>query len=91
MGLDIYLSKRTFIGISGDVMDRLHQVCVEILAHRNMTDLRVVCKEEMFCELKPDISEEALNLFLDEVEELAKATDPKEKTDDAVFLVSASW
>ena len=77
--------------ISGDVMDRLHQVCVEILAHRNMTNLRVVCKEEMFCELKPDISEEALNLFLDEVEELAKATDPKEKTDDAVFFVSASW
>ena len=45
----------------------------------------------MFCELKPDISEEALNLFLNEVEGLAKATDPKEKTDDAAFFVSASW
>ena len=38
-----------------------------------------------------NISEEALNLFLDEVEELAQATDPSEKTDDAVFIVSASW
>ena len=77
--------------ISEDLMDRLHDACVEVLAHRNMADFREVCKEKLYCSLKPDISEEALNNFLDEVEELAKATDPSEKTDDAMFIVSASW
>ena len=77
--------------ISKGLMDRLHQACVDVLAHRNMTDFREVCKEKLHCELKPDISEEALNNFLDEVEDLAQATDPSEKTDDAVFFVSASW
>ena len=56
-----------------------------------MTDFRDVCKEKLHCDLKPDLSEEALNNFLDEVEDLAQATDPSEKTDDAVFIVSASW
>ena len=77
--------------ISEPLMDRLHDACVDVLAHRNMTDFREVCKEKLHCELKPDISEEALNNFLDEVEELAQATAPSEKTDDAVFIVSASW
>ena len=77
--------------ISKGLMDRLHQACVDVLAHRNMTDFREVCKEKLHCELKPDLSDEALNLFLDEVDELAKATDASEKTDDAVFIVSASW
>ena len=77
--------------ISKGLMDRLHDACVDVLAHRNMADFREVCKEKLHCELKPDISEEALNNFLDEVEDLAQATDPSEKTDDAVFIVSASW
>ena len=77
--------------ISEDVMDRLHRVCNEILAHRNRPDLREICREKLHCDLKPEIDKEALELFLDEVEELATATDPSEKTDDAVFLVSASW
>ena len=77
--------------IDGDVMDRLHRVCIEILAHRNIPDLRVICREKLHCDLNPEIGEEALELFLDEVEELATATDPSEKTDDAVFYVSASW
>ena len=77
--------------ISKGLMDRLHQACVDVLAHRNMTDFREVCKEKLHCELKPDLSDEALNLFLDEVDELAKATDASEKTDDAVFIVTASW
>ena len=77
--------------IDDDVVDRLHQACVEVLAHRNMTDFREVCKEKLHCDPKPEISEEELNLFLDEVEKLAKATDPNEKTDDAEFLVSVSW
>jgi len=77
--------------ISKGLMDRLHQACVDVLAHRNMTDFREVCKEKLHCDLKPDLSDEALNSFLDEVEELAQATDPIEKTDDAVFIVSASW
>ena len=74
-----------------DVINRLHQACIEALAHRNEPDFREICKEKLHCELKPDLSDEALNDFLDEVEELAKATDPNEKTDDAVFIVSASW
>ena len=74
-----------------DVIDRLHQACIEVLAHQNKPDFRKVCKEKLHCELKPDLSDEALNSFLDEVEELAEATDPSEKTDDAVFLISASW
>ena len=74
-----------------DVIDRLHQACIEVLAHRNKPDFRKVCKEKLYCELKPDLSDDALNSFLDEVEELAEATDPSEKTDDAVFLISASW
>ena len=77
--------------ISEDVMDRLHRVCNEILAHRNRPDLREICREKLHCNLKPEIDKEALELFLDEVEELATATDPNEKTDDAVFSVSASW
>ena len=77
--------------ISKGLMDRLHQACVDVLAHRNMTDFREVCKEKLHCDLKPDLSDEALNSFLDEVEELAQATDPIEKTDDAVFIVTASW
>ena len=77
--------------IDGDVMDRLHRVCIEILAHRNSPDLRDICREKLHCDLNPEIDKEALELFLDEVEELATATDPSEKTDDAVFLVSASW
>ena len=77
--------------ISEDVMDRLHRVCNEILAHRNRPDFREICREKLHCDLKPEIDKEALELFLDEVEELATATDPSEKTDDAVFYVSASW
>ena len=77
--------------ISEDVMDCLHRVCVEILAHRNRPDLRKICREKLHCDLKPEIDKEALELFLDEVEALATATDPSEKTDDAVFYVSASW
>ena len=77
--------------ISEDLMDRLHRACIEVLRHRHEPDFREVCKEKLHCELKPDISEEALNFFLDEVDELAKATDASEKTDDAVFIVSASW
>ena len=86
-----YLGNAEDQEISEDLMDRLHQACVEVLAHRNMTDFREVCKEKLHCDLKPDLSEEALNNFLDEVEDLAQATDPSEKTDDAVFIVSASW
>ena len=77
--------------ISEDLMDRLHDVCIEVLRHRHEPDFREVCKEKLHCDLKPDLSDEALNNFLNEVEELAKATDPSEKTDDAVFIVSASW
>ena len=77
--------------ISEALMDRLHQACIEVLAHRNMTDFREVCKEKLHCSPKPEIGEEELNLFLNEVEKLAKATDPHEKTDDAEFLVSVSW
>ena len=77
--------------IDGDVMDRLHRVCIEILAHRNIPDLRVICREKLHCDLNPEIGKEALEYFLDEVEELATATDPSEKTNDAVFYVSASW
>ena len=74
-----------------DVINRLHQACIEVLAHRNEPDFKKICKEKLHCELKPDFSDETLNDFLDEVEELAEATDPSEKTDDAVFIVSASW
>ena len=77
--------------ISEDLMDRLHDACIEVLRHRYEPDFREVCKEKLHCDLKPDLSDEALNNFLNEVEELAKATDPSEKTDDAVFIVSASW
>ena len=77
--------------ISEDVIDRLHRVCIEILAHRNIQYLRGICREKLRCDLKPEIDKEALEGFLDEVEELATATDPSEKTDDAVFYVSASW
>ena len=77
--------------ISEDLLDRLHQACIEVLAHRNKPDFRKICKEKLHCDLKPDLSDEALNNFLDEVEELAQATDPSEKTDDAMFIVSASW
>lgn len=77
--------------IGPEVMDRLHQACIEVLAHRNMPDFREVCREKLRCDLKPDISEEAKNIFLQEVERLAEATSPEEKTDDAVFIVSASW
>ena len=73
------------------VMDRLHQACIEVLDHKGMPDFREVCCEKLCCILKPDISEEAKNLFLGEVEELAKATSPDEKTQDAVFIVSATW
>ena len=77
--------------IDCDVMDRLHRVCIEILAHRNIQYLRGICREKLHCDMNPGISKDALELFLDEVEELATATDPSEKTDDAVFYVSASW
>ena len=77
--------------IDDNVVDRLHQGCIEVLAHRNMADLREVCREKLRCTLKPDISEEDLEQFLQEVEALAKATSAEEKTDDAVFYVSASW
>ena len=77
--------------IEDNVVDRLHQVCIEVLAHRDMADLREVCREKLRCSLKPDISEEDLEQFLCEVEALAQATSPEEKTDDAVFFVSASW
>ena len=77
--------------ISEDVMERLHRVCVEVLAHRNRPDLREICREKLHCTLKPEIDPEAVDLFLDEGEELTTATDPSEKTDDAVFYVSASW
>ncbi len=77
--------------ISGEVMDRLHRVCIEILAHRNIQYLRGICREKLHCDLNPEIGEEALEDFLVEVEKLATATDPGEKTNDAVFIVSASW
>jgi len=77
--------------ISEDLMDRLHQACIEVLAHRDKPDFREVCKEKLHCELKPENREDELNRFLDAVEDLAKATDSSEKTDDAVFIVSASW
>ena len=77
--------------IDDNVVDRLHQVCIEVLEHRNMVDLREVCREKLRCSLKPDISEEDLEQFLQEVEALATATSAEEKTDDAVFFVSASW
>ena len=77
--------------ISEDLLDRLHQACIEVLEHRDKPDFREVCKEKLYCSLKPDIREDELNCFLDEVDELAKATDVSEKTDDAVFIVSASW
>ena len=77
--------------ISEALMDRLHRACIEVLAHRNMTDFRKVCKEKLNCDLNPEIDEEALEDFLGEVEELATATDPSEKTDDAIFIVSVSW
>ena len=77
--------------ISKDLIDRLHDACIEVLEHRDTPDFRKVCKEKLHCELKQDISEEELKNFLDEVEDLAKATDPNEKTDDAVFVVLASW
>lgn len=77
--------------IDNALMDRLHQACKEVLAHRDMPDFREVCKEKLHCDLKPDISEEELEFFLDELKELVRATDPSEKTDDAAFVVSASW
>ena len=77
--------------ISGEVMDRLHRVCIEILAHRNIQYLREICREKLHCDMNPGISKEALEHFLREVKELATATDPSEQTDDAVFIVSASW
>ena len=77
--------------IDDNVVDRLHQVCTEVLAHRNKPDFREVCKGKLRCSLKPDISEEDLEQFLCEVEALAEATSAEEKTDDAVFFVSASW
>ena len=77
--------------ISEDLMDRLHDACIEVLRHRYEPDFREVCKEKLYCELKLEIREDELNCFLDEVDELAKATDANEKTDDAVFIVSASW
>ena len=91
--------------ISEDLLDRLHQACIEVLEHRDKPDFREICKEKLYCkpdfreickeklycELKLEIREDELNCFLDEVDELAKATDPSEKTDDAVFFVSASW
>ena len=77
--------------IDDNVVDRLHQVCIEVLAHRDMADLREVCREKLRCSLKPEISEEDLEQFLHEVEALAEATSAEEKTDDAVFYVSASW
>ena len=86
-----YLGNAEDQEISEDLMDRLHQACIDVLAHRNMTDFREVCKEKLYCELKLEIREDELNCFLDEVDELAKATDASEKTEDAVFIVSASW
>ena len=77
--------------ISEDTMDRLHRVCIEILSNRNIPDLRVICRKKLHCDLNPEIGEEALEDFLVEVEKLATATDLGEKTDDAVFIVSASW
>ena len=77
--------------ISEDLIDRLHDACIEVLRHRHEADFREVCKGKLYCSLKPDIREDELNGFLDEVDELAKATDSSEKTDDAVFVVSASW
>ena len=86
-----YLGNAEDQEISEDLLDRLHQACIEVLEHRDKPDFREVCKEKLYCSLKPDISEDDLNCFLDEVDELAKATDSSEKTDDAVFIVSASW
>jgi len=77
--------------IGDDVVTRLHEACTDVLAHRDQDDLREICHEKLCCLLKPDITEEAKSLFLDEVKELAQATSPEEQTDDAVFLVSASW
>ena len=77
--------------ISEDVMDRIHRGCVEVLEHQNSPDFRGFCRKKLHCDLKPEIGKEVLELFLDEVKELATATDPSEKADDAVFYVSASW
>ena len=78
--------------IGDDILARLHEACTVVLAHRdNRYALREACRKKLRCILKPDITEEAKNLFLDEVEDLAQATSPEERTEDAVFLVSASW
>ena len=77
--------------IDCEVIDRLHRVCIDVLAHRNIPELREICREKLHCNLNPEIGQEALELFLDEVKELAAATDPSENTDDAKFIVSASW
>ena len=77
--------------ISKEVMDRLHDACEEVMLHQYKSDFRKVCKEKLYFDLKPDICEEELILFLNEVENLAQATDPAEMTYDAVFIVSASW
>ena len=77
--------------ISEDLIDRLHKACIEILEHRNKPDFKDVCKEKLHFEFESEISEDDLKCFLDEVEDLAKATEPNEKTDDAVFIVSVSW
>ena len=78
--------------IGDDILARLHEACTEVLALRdNRYALREACRKKLRCLLKPDISDDARDLFLDEVKELAQATSPEEQTDDAVFLVSASW
>ena len=73
------------------MIDRLHRVCIDVLAHRNIPELREICREKLHCKWNPEIGQEALELFLDEVKELAAATDPSENTGDAKFIVSASW
>ena len=77
--------------ISEELIDRLHDACIEVLRHRYEPDFSEVCKEKLYCRLKSETSEDELDLFLNEVDELAKATETREKTDDAVFIVSSSW
>ena len=77
--------------IDYELVSHLHRVCIEVLAHRGIPELREICREKLHCNLNPKICKEALECFLDEVDELATATNPSEKTDDAKFIVSASW
>ena len=58
-----------------------------IEVNKNMLASAIPALGKLFCRTSPL----ALCKSMDEVDELAKATDASEKTDDAVFIVTASW